>query len=110
MAEKSLALSQAQAFSDMGMDDTARPLRFRAASYEEQIAPLLDVFGRDSEAAIHRVSAASCFKKCDKWSRAANLYQAALAGPLTDAVRADVELELSVCLQHLRQTVVESAT
>ena len=55
------------------------------------IAPLLDVIGRDAEAALHRVSAAGCFAKSGELSRAANLYRAALAGPLSDAARADVE-------------------
>ena len=83
MAEKSRVLSQAQAFADMGLEETARPLWSCAASYEERIAPLLDVIGRDAEAALHRISAASCFESCREWSRAANLYRAALAGPLS---------------------------
>jgi hypothetical protein len=110
MAEKSRVLSQAQAFDDMGLEETARPLWSCAASYEERIAPLLDVLSRDSEAALHRVSAAACFEKCREWSRAANLYRAALGGPLTDAARADVERKLSACLKNLRQATVPSAT
>ncbi|MFI5387213.1 MAG: hypothetical protein ACHQ50_13970 [Fimbriimonadales bacterium] len=47
MAEKSRLLSKAQAFADMGLEETARPAWSRAASYEERIAPLLDVIGRD---------------------------------------------------------------
>jgi hypothetical protein len=98
MAEKSRVLSQAQAFTDMGLEETARPLWSCAASYEERIAPLLDVIGRDAEAALHRISAAACFEKCRDWSRAANLYRAALAGPLPDATKADVVRRLSACL------------
>jgi len=60
MAEKSRLLSKAQAFADMGLEETARPVWSCAASYEERIAPLLDVIGRDAEAALHRVSAAAC--------------------------------------------------
>ncbi len=110
MAEKSRVLSQAQAFDDMGLEETARPLWSCAASYEERIAPLLDVLRRDAEAALHRVSAAACFEKCREWSRAANLYRAALAGPLTDAAKADVERKLSACLKNLHQASVHSAT
>jgi len=68
----------------MGLEETARPVWSCAASYEERIAPLLDVIGRDAEAALHRVSAAACFAKSGDLSRAANLYRAALAGPLSD--------------------------
>ena len=94
----------------MGLEETARPLWSCAASYEERIAPLLDVLRRDAEAALHRVSAAACFEKCREWSRAANLYRAALAGPLTDAAKADVERKLSACLKNLHQASVHSAT
>ena len=55
MAEKSRLLSKAQTFVDMGLEETARPVWSCAASYEERIAPLLDVIGRDAEAALHRV-------------------------------------------------------
>jgi hypothetical protein len=110
MAEKSRVLSQAQAFDDMGLEETARPLWSCAASYEERIAPLLDVLSRDAEAALHRVSAAACFERCREWSRAANLYRAALGGPLNDAARADMERKLSACLKNLHQATVPSAT
>ncbi len=107
MAEKSRVLSQAQAFADMGLEETSRPLWASAASYEERLAPLLDAVGRDAEAAIHRVSAA-CFEKAGDWSRATNLYRAALAGPLSDAVRADVKRKLSTCLKRLHQAAIDS--
>jgi hypothetical protein len=110
LAEKSRVLSQAQAFDEMGLEETARPLWSCAAAYEERIAPLLDIVSRDAEAALHRISAATCFEKCREWSRAANLYRAALAGPLTDASRADVERKLSACLKNLRQAAVQPAT
>jgi hypothetical protein len=106
MSEKSRVFSQAQAFADMGLEEMARPLWSSAASYEERIAPLLDDIGRDAEAALHRISAASCLEKCHEWSRAANLYRAALAGPLSDAVRADVERMITACLKQLRKAAV----
>jgi hypothetical protein len=106
MAEKSRLLSKAKAFSDMGLDETAGPVWLSAASYEERIAPLLDLIGRDAEAALHRVSAAGCYAKSGDPSRAANLYRAALAGPLSDLARTDVERELSACLRLLQQDAV----
>jgi hypothetical protein len=106
MAEKSRLLSKAKAFSDMGLCETAGPLWSSAASHEERIAPLLDLIGRDAEAALHRVSAAGCYAKSGDQSRAANLYRAALAGPLSDLARTDVERELSACLRLLHQDEV----
>jgi hypothetical protein len=106
MAEKSRLLSKAKAFSDMGLEETAGPVWMSAASYEERIAPLLDLIGRDAEAALHRVSAAGCNAKSGDPSRAANLYRAALAGPLSDLVKTDVERELSACLRLLEKHAV----
>jgi hypothetical protein len=106
MAEKSRLLFKAKAFTDMGLDETARPVWLSAASYEERIAPLLDLIGSDAEAALHRVSAAGFYAKSGDPSRAANLYCAALAGPLSDLARADVERELSACLRLLQQDAV----
>jgi hypothetical protein len=109
MAEKSRLLSKAKAFSDMGLDETAGPVWLSAASYEERIAPLLDVIGREAEAALHRVSAAGCYAKSGDLSRAANLYRAALSGPLSELARADVERELSACLRLLQRDEVGAA-
>ena len=101
MGDKSHVLSKAQALSDIGMAETAEPLWLSAASYEEQIAPVLDALGRDLEAALHRTSAASCYRKARELSRAANLYRAAFAGPLEDDTRCEVEQMLTECLAQL---------
>lgn len=101
MGEKSQILSKAQTFSDMGMAETAQPLWASAGAYEEQIAPLLEALGRDMEAAVHRISAASCYARAGDPSRAANLYRAALSGPLRDETRREVELMLAECLSEL---------
>jgi hypothetical protein len=87
LAEKSAVLSQAQALTTMGMGQTAQPLWASAASLEERIAPLLDASGDDLEAAVHRISAASCYEKAGDPSRAANPCRAALAGPLRAVTR-----------------------
>lgn len=82
MAKKSGILTKAQAFTTMELGETAQPLWASAASYEERIASLLDAHGDSLEAAVHRISAASCYQKAGDPSRATNLYRAALAGPL----------------------------
>jgi hypothetical protein len=99
MAEKTAILMKARTFADMGMAETAQSMWVVAASYEERIAPLLDALGRDLEAAARRISAASCYHKGGDLSRAANLYQAALAAPLRPNTRRDVETMLADCLE-----------
>jgi hypothetical protein len=104
LAEKSTILSKAQALATMGMGLTAQPLWASAASLEEQIAPLLDAQGNDLEAAVHRISAASCYEKAGNLSRATNLYRAALAGPLRAVTRKEVEGMLEACLARLKRS------
>lgn len=102
MAEASFALSNAQAFQTMGMGDSAQTLWLSAASLQERIAPLLDADGEALEAAVYRMSAASCYEKAEDLSRAVNLYQAALAGPLRQGTRKEVEGMLSACLARMK--------
>jgi hypothetical protein len=102
MAEKSALLSKAQALTLMGMAEVAQPLWASAASLEERIAPLLDADGNELEAAVHRISAASCYEKAGDPSRATNLYRAALAGPLRAVTRQEVEGMLTACLVRLK--------
>src|SRR5271163_2604019 len=97
MAEKSALLSKAQALTTMGLPETAKPLWTSSASYEERIASLLDAHGENQEAAVHRISAASCYQKAGDPSRATNLYRAALAGPIRDITRKEVEAMLAEC-------------
>ena len=101
MSRKSEILSKAQAFWEVGMTETAQPLWLSAAKYEEHIAPILDVLGRELEGAMHRISAASCYEKAGEPSRAVNLYRAALSSPLRDDTREDVENMLNACLAAL---------
>lgn len=102
MSKASFVLSKAQAFQTMGMGESAQTLWLNAASLQEQIAPLLDADGETQEAAVYRMSAASCFEKADDLSRAVNLYQAALAGPLRDKTRKQVEGMLATCLARMK--------
>ena len=101
MSRKSEILSKARALWEVGMTETAQPLWLSAATYEEHIAPMLDVLGRELEGAIHRISAASCYEKAGEPSRAVNLYRAALSGPLRDDTRQEVESMLGACLAAL---------
>jgi hypothetical protein len=102
MAEASFVLSKAQSFQTIGMGETAQTLWQSAASLKERIAPLLDSEGEPLEAAVYRMSAASCYEKSGDLSRAVNLYQAALSGPLNEGTRREVEGMLAVCLPRLR--------
>ena len=107
MGRKSEILSKAQTLWEIGMKETAQPIWLTAAAYEEQIAPMLDVLGRELEGAIHRISAASCYEKAGDPSRAVNLYRAALSGPLRDDTRQEVEGMLSACLVALNRQPVK---
>ena len=62
LAKKSAVLSKAQALTTMGLAETAQSLWESAAAYEERIASLLDAHGDGLEAAVHRISAASCYQ------------------------------------------------
>lgn len=109
MAKKTAVLSKAQTLMEMGMPQTVIPLWIAAGSYEERLAPLLEARGRDQEAAVHRISAASCYQKAGEPSRAANLYRAALAGPISEKTRQEVEEMLADCLAELTRSPIHSA-
>jgi hypothetical protein len=104
MAEKSAVLSKAQALTKLGLPETAQPLWASAASYEERIASLLDAHGDNREAAVHRISAASCYQKAGDPSRATNLFRAALAGPLRPVTRRQIEDMLAESLAQLTKS------
>src|SRR5262249_61666490 len=104
VAGTAAVLWQAQGRTPMGMRQTAQPWWVSAASLEERIAPLLDADGEALEAAVHRISAASCYEKAGDLSRAVNLYQAALAGPLLDDTRQDVQKVRAECLAELARS------
>jgi hypothetical protein len=108
MEEKTYLLTKAQALRDVGMEELARPLWLEIAGREEQIAPLLAAMGRKREAAVHRISAASCYARVDDYARAANLYQAALAGPLLKDTRHEVYQMLERCLTRLVPETMQS--
>ena len=103
LANKSRILSQAQVFEDMGMTETAQPLWLAAASCEERLAPLMESAGHASEAALHRLSAASCYAKAGHLSQAVNFCRAALSGPLPAPTQQEVEAMVKRYLAELDQ-------
>lgn len=104
LAKKTAILSKAQALTSMEMLETAQPLWLAAASSEERLAPLLESLGREREAAVHRISAASCYRNAGEMNQAVNLYRAALGGPIRDVTRRDVEKMLADCLNVIKRT------
>ena len=98
MGEASWLLSHAEALADYGRQDEAAAELARAASCEEDVAYWLDVAGRELEAVIHRVSAASCYEQLGQYARAVTLLQAALSADLVDQYRQRVEKLLARCL------------
>src|SRR5437762_3101113 len=98
LGEASWLVSHAQALSDYGRVAEAAAELARAAVCEEEVACLLDAGGQEQEAAIHRVSAASCYEQVEQYPRAVTLLRAALAGPLTGEYRRRVEGQLKRCL------------
>jgi hypothetical protein len=98
LGEASWLLSHAQALTDYGRQEEAAAEWARAATCEEQVACLLEFAEQELEAAIHRVSAASCYEKLGQYTRAVTLLHAALAIPLQADFRARVEQERIRCL------------
>jgi tetratricopeptide (TPR) repeat protein len=98
LGEASWLLSHAQALSDYGRGEEAAAEWARAAGFEEQAACLLEAAGQEREAAIHRVSAASCCEKLGQYARAVTLLHAALSVALTEDYQARVEQQLAHAL------------
>lgn len=98
LGEASWLLSHAQALGDYGRQEEEAAELARAALCEEQVAWLLEADGQELEAAIHRVSAASCHEKLGQHARAVTLLGAALSAELRDTYRARVEELRTRCL------------
>src|SRR5262249_20862237 len=109
IAEKSAVLSKAQAFAELAVADMARTLWASAAEFEARLAPLLESLGHDLEAAVHRISGARCSRRAGDLTGAVNLYRGALAGPLLEHTRQEVERQLAECLAELSRSTFPSA-
>lgn len=109
LGEASWLSSHAQALADYGRQDEAAAELVRAATCEEQVAALLEWAEQDLEAAIHRVSAASCYEKVGQYTRAVTLLHAALASPLQEDSCARVEEQRLRCLAGAQKEVKRAA-
>jgi hypothetical protein len=103
LGEASWLLSHAQALSDYGRQEEASAEWARAAVSEEQVACLLEVDGQEREAAIHRISAATCFEKLGQYARAVTLLHAALSVPLPEDYRSRIEQQLASALTRAQK-------
>ena len=101
--EASWLLSHAQALADYGRDQEAAAEWGRAATCAEQVACLLETQGEEREAAIQRVSAASCHEKLGQHAQSVTLLHAALSSVLPDDYRARVEQQLVHCLAQAQR-------
>lgn len=90
IALASRLISHAESLMDRGeVAASGVELRF-AAETEEEVAGLLEISGDEVEAAIHRVSAASCYRQIGEYFRAMTLLRAATATNLPDSYREEV--------------------
>ena len=99
--EASWFISHEHAMEDEGRTFASVTDFAESAWREERLSALIDALGREREAVIHRISAASCYEKAGDDTRAANLYRAALAGPVVDSTRGEVQDMLFRCLSRL---------
>jgi hypothetical protein len=78
-----------------------------AAAKEERAAFVLEADGRELEAAVHRISAASCYEQVEEYERALTLLHAAFSVELRPVYRRKIRKQLKACLakarKHLRQ-------
>jgi Tetratrico peptide repeat len=109
MEQTSGYIMKARALVAMGMQELAVSAWLAAAAGEEQVAPRLETLERDQEAAVHRISAASCYQHAGELAKAVNLYRAALAGPLPEPSRKETEHVLASCLVQLARSANGSA-
>jgi len=75
----------------------------RAALAEEQAACLLEAAGREEEASLHRMSAASCYEDLGQYAHAITFLRAALSVPLPADYRARVLEQLGRCLGKVQK-------
>lgn len=95
-------LPTAESLADYGCKDESAAELARAASCEEEVASLLDAAEREAEAAIHRVSAASCCQQLGQFARAVALQRAALSGPVQPEYRRKIHRQLPHCLAQAK--------
>lgn len=110
MAQTSGLILKARALVAMGMPELASSAWLAAAAGEEQAAARLETLDRGQEAAVHRISAASCYQNAGELAKAINLCRAALAGPLPEHTREETEQLLTVCLAQFARSANGNTT
>lgn len=103
LGEASWLISHAEALSAYDRTKEAPVEWGRAAACEEQVACLLEAARRHDEAAIHRVSAASCHERLGQFAQAVTLLRAALSTLSAGRFRTDAEQQLARCLELARK-------
>ena len=91
LSKTSWLVSHAMALADQGRTKEAAAEWLRAARREEQVACLLEAEGHDLEAAVHHVSAASCYARADHYVHAVAPLRSALSFPLRPTYRREIE-------------------
>ncbi len=109
LGEASWLLSHAEALTDYGRTEEAQVELTRAAQCEEQAACLLDAAGREYEAVVHRVSAASCYEHVGEYARAVTLLRAALSAVPPDEYRRRIEQQVARCLIKANEEACRSS-
>jgi tetratricopeptide (TPR) repeat protein len=99
----SWTVSHAIALKAVGPKEEAEAEWLRAAELEEDTAFQLEAEGFVLEAAVHRVSAASCYSQVKEYPRAITLLRAALSIELRHVYRASVEKLLKDCLKKIQK-------
>ena len=91
LGKTSWLVSHAMALTPTGKSEEAAAAWLRAAEREEQAACLLEAEGHELEAAVHHVSAASCYVRVEHYVHAVALLRSALSFALRPAYRREVE-------------------
>src|SRR5713226_5349796 len=108
MREASWLLSHAEALTDYRRGEEADVEWGRAAVCEDRVACLLEAASRDTEAAVHRLSAAACHERVHEYPQAVTQIRAALAGIPSGAPRTAAEQQLARCLEHARKQISQT--
>jgi hypothetical protein len=103
LSKTSWHVSHAMALSDQGRSAEAVKEWLRAAYREEQVACLLEAENHDLEAAVHHVSAASCYARAKVFVHAVGNLRSALSFSLRKAYRAEVEKLLRAWLPKAKK-------
>lgn len=105
VGEASWLLTHADGLTFEARHEEAQAEWQRAADSAGQAACLLDAAGRHAEAAVQRVSAASCLSKVGRHVEAVSLLRAALSAPVSKPYQQRVAKLLDSTLRKATRTV-----